>query len=318
MIYQIFGFNMVCDSYIKALENYHYNVCDEELPSVLVQEVDELVNSVTDPIILSGEYANMYFSDDKCFFELIDGTKIEITSKELLISGQFVNAKRIGEEFEGPSIIALSRFHKRAVLHGSAFVYHGKAYLVLAYPGAGKSTLSAAMAMYQNEVLFVTDDVICVTKDGRSIFNGVHSVDLNDDSMSELIMSCDDCAKTILRLDIESAKTTCNMEPDNRRLETNIIPVGGIIILDDPIVEGEIKVQKLSMMQSFCEITKNIKMRKTMTKEMLVHEMNVINKMVNQGDFVIKLQIEHDYSKLQKITNRLRELIDEYGEDRSN
>jgi len=309
MIYQIYGFNIVCSRMIESLKDYASEFCDEELPTVSVSEVNDLKNDIVNPIEVNGEYANTFFTNQLCFFDLFDGVNIKISFGNLSFGGGGIYGDRIGEELNGPSIIVLSRFHKRAVLHGSAFLCQDKAYLVLAYPGAGKSTLTTAMVRYHADISFLTDDIICVEENGKVMFRGVHSVNLNDDSLNGLNLSFDSNRKATSCIDIKTDKTKCDMNNSSVEKKTNVIPIGGIILLSEPIANGLIRIQELNKMQSFCEILKNTKMRKTMTSDLLIQEMAVINKMTSQNIPIIKLQIEHDYAKLGEITSRLRDYL---------
>ena len=313
MIYQIYGFNMVCSCFVEALQEYISDVFDKELPTVSASIVDHLDIDVVDGVKISGDYADAVFTNQVCQFHLFDGVEIRIAPDNIMLSGECIHGKRVGEELNGPSIIVLSRYHKRAVLHGSAFLYNGKAYLVLAYPGAGKSTLSTAMVMYHKDISFLTDDIICVEENGKAMFRGIHSVNLNDDSLHGLMMLSGNNSKVESCIGIDSTKTTCNMSLSDKEKNGNVIPLGGIFLLASPLTNGLIRIQRLDRMQSFCEIMRNIKMRTTMTSDLLMQEMNIINKMIQQDIFIVKLHIEHGYTKLEKITNALREFIDGYN-----
>jgi len=304
---------MVCSCFIEALQEYISDVYDKELPMVSVSVVDDLGNDVVDGVKISGDYADAIFTNQMCHYKLFDGVEIRIAPDNIMLRGECIHSRRVGEELDGPSIIVLSRYHKRAVLHGSAFLYNKKAYLVLAYPGAGKSTLSTAMVMYHKDISFLTDDIICVTGNGKAMFRGIHSVNLNDDSLHGLMMSSSNNSKVESCIGIESEKTTCNMSLSDKEKNCNVIPLGGIFLLASPLTEGLIEIQKLDSIQSFCEIMKNIKMRTTMTSDLLMQEMNIINKMIQQDVFTVKLRIEHGYTKIEKITNALREFIDGYN-----
>lgn len=49
-----------------------------------------------------------------------------------------------------------------------------------------------------------------------------------------------------------------------------------------------------------------------MTSDILMQEMDIINKMLRQNIFSIALSIQHDYTKLEQITYELRKYINEY------
>lgn len=313
MIYQIYGFNMVCNCFIETLQEYISDVFDEELPTVSVSAVDNFDSNVVNGIKISGDYADAVFTNQVCHFHLFDGVEIRIAPNNIMLSGECIHGKRVGEELNGPSVIVLSRYHKRAVLHGSAFLYNGKAYLVLAYPGVGKSTLSTAIVMYHKDISFLTDDIICVEENGKAMFRGIHSVNLNADSLHGLMMLSDDNGKVESCIGIDSTKTTCNMGLSGKDKNANVIPLGGVFLLGSPLTHDLIRIRKLDSIQSFCEIMRNIKMRTTMTSDLLMQEMNIINRMIQQDIFIVKLHIEHGYTKLEKITNALREYIDGYN-----
>lgn len=310
MIYQIYGFNILCDCMIGALKEYCRDGLDMKLPTVTVLVNDDLGNDMKDGVRVVEDYADAVFTNRKCCFWLIDGVKIQIVSDNITLSGDCVDSKRVGEEINGPSMIVLSRYHKRAALHGSAFLYNERAYLLLAHSGAGKSTLATAMTKYHKDISFLTDDIIFVEESGSAIFRGMHSVNLNDDSLKELRMLHHIQNKIEPRRGINSIKTTCNANLSGYERKCNRIPLGGIIFLGAPIKEGMIQIQKLDIMQSFCEIVRNIKMNKIMTNDLLMQEMDIINNMLCQDIFTIALRIEHDYAKLERITYELRKFID--------
>jgi len=309
MIYQLYGFNLLYDYKIKNLEKYIRNTIDEELPVVEVLVTDSMEDCVDKAVDINGEHAKAKFSERLCLFELVDGSKIQITKEKILMSGENMNQERVGNEINGPTIIILSRYHHRAILHGSAFMYKGKAYLILASPGFGKSTLTTAMIKNQEEIEFLTDDIICVSEDGTQIFNAIHSVNLNDDSLNVLQEILRRQKKVDSTLNIYSEKTTCDLNLI-RNGKQNTVPLGGIMILSDPINKGTIKIEELDNVKALFEIVKHIKMRTTITSSFLTQEMGIINKMIRNGEFVVKMQIEHDYNKLETITGLIKEYID--------
>ena len=311
LIYQIYGFNLVHNQLITALQAYGSDTCDKELPIVIVSQTDNLVNDIKNSMGTVGRFVDAAFTDDECFLSLHNGDRIYITHGRISLCGNYFDSKRVGEEMNGPSIIIASRYYKRAVLHGSAFCYHGKAYLVLAYPGAGKSTLSTAMVKYHKNISFLTDDIICISEDGKWMFRGVHFVNLNDDSLDKLFGTGNEYAGHGFRKMPEDLKTTCDMRKYDLQVRDNVIEIGGIFVLSTPVSDGLIKIRKFDVLQSFCEILKNIKLRKMMTGDLLTQEMEIINKLIRRDIFVAELKVQHDYSKLEEVTDRLREFIDE-------
>lgn len=158
-----------------------------------------------------------------------------------------------------------SRYHKRAVLHGSAFLYKEKAYLILANPGAGKSTLTTAMVKYHNEISFLTDDIISVAEDGKIMFKGIHLVNLNDDSLNELFSQHLHNEVFFRKRGINEEKTVCNIQVLDSTTNLQSVKIGGIILLDHPILDEIIKIKRLDKVQAFCDIVKNVKFKKSIT-----------------------------------------------------
>ncbi len=310
MIYQLYGFNIIYPYAIEALQEYACSYCDNTLPTVLLSIVENIDNDVVNAIEVFGKYSHLSISDEKSFFHLIDGSKVHITPKTLSLCGDYSRTEKIGLELNGPNIIVLSRYHNRSVLHGSAFCYQGKAYIVLAPPGAGKSTLSAAMAKYQDGIYFITDDIICATKEG-AIYPGIHSVNLNNDSFAKIFTPSVHNAKIAATSD--SQKLTQNMNTRNSLRSESSLPLGGVIILGDPLEAGTIKIQELNFKQSFFEVVKNIKLKNGMTPKMMANELNIIRSFLKNDVFVIKLQLEHDYAKLKSALNILQTFIDGYA-----
>jgi len=79
MIYQIYGFNMVCEHYIEALEEYNREEYDNALPTVFVSAVNRLDEDAINGAKISGDYADAVFTNHVCCFHLVDGSKIRIS-----------------------------------------------------------------------------------------------------------------------------------------------------------------------------------------------------------------------------------------------
>lgn len=189
---------------------------------------------------------------------------IQIKSDNLSLSGKAIDSKRIGEELNGPSLIVLSRYNQRAVLHGSAF-YIKKAYLLLAPSGAGKSTLATAMTKFHDDISILTDDVIFIEKSGSAMFSGICKVNLNDDSLRGLKILHQMQNRIEICKGINSIKTTCNFYLSGEKRIRNRIPLGGIIFVEKPATKNMIQIQKLDVWQSFYKMVRNIKMKRIMT-----------------------------------------------------
>jgi len=190
-------------------------------------------------------------------------------------------------------------------LHGSAFYYRDKAYLICAIPGAGKSTLSTAIAKYHEDVSFLTDDIICVKEDGQSMYRGVQKVNLNNDSYNHLCGKSNNGLMTYSTNVLDNQKTTYNLKSQDKLVIDQNIEIGGVFFLYPPIEDSLIKIEKLNKFDFFCEVMKNIKYRKSMVDEILLQEMGIVNNMTNRNIFGVKLQIKHDYSLLQEVTDQI-------------
>ena len=311
MIYQIHGFNILCDQYIEQLNDYIFDEYNKDFPVISTKITSELKVNIQDGLEIFNELGRFVHSKYKNYYEFNDGTSILFSPKEIIFCGEKFDTNRLLEEISRPNIVILSRFHKRAVLHGSAFLYKGKAYLLCAYPGAGKSTLSSAITKYQSDVRFLTDDIICVKKDGASIYNGIPHVSLNKDSFQYLFNKPDHELSPPLCNSNKNSKTTCDLTTVTKAKNVqNIIEIGGVFFLDTPLEDELIKITKLNKYEFFCESIKNIKSRKSLISEFLVQEMQILNNMVNNKIFGVKLCIKHDYSKLEEITRRVLDFID--------
>lgn len=306
MIYSVYGFNFICDQIINKYHGRTYNQLHEMLPVINIVQNDNLDVKMSDSVEIENDFCISKHSINKSYFCFNDGNSILITPTEIQFGGNKIDDKLIG----GADIIILSRHHKRAVLHGSAFIYCKKAYLVCAYPGAGKSTLSAAMTKYHQNISTLTDDIICVKNDGSSIYNGLSNISLNNDSYNYL--QTDDDNPLIVLSSSPSAdfKTIINVKSDYVNTVTNSFEIGGIFFLQEPLKNDLIMIEELSKIELFYEALKNIKFRQSLVGELLAQEMQIINNMINNNIFGVKLRIRHDFSQLHEITNRIIDYID--------
>lgn len=305
MIYQIHGFNIVCDQYIEKLKDYISDKPNENLPTINTKITTKSSLDIPDGVEVFNNWGTSIHSKRKSYYRFLDGSSILLSPREIIFCGDNFDAERLFGEISRANIVDVSRFHNRAVLHGSAFFYEKKAYLLCAYPGAGKSTLSSAITKYHSNVCFITDDIICVTKDGTSIYNGVHHVSLNDDSFKQLFDALHDQLITRPSNSIINPKTTYDLSSHrNLNVPQNIV-IGGVFFLDTPIEDQLIDIKELNKFEFLCEAIKNIKARQSLISELLTQEMQILNSMVQNNIFGVKLRIKHDYSNLQKITNMI-------------
>lgn len=306
MIYSVYGFNFICEQIINKYHGRTYNQLEEKLPDVNIVKNDNLDAKMTDSVEIKNDDCVSKHSINKSYFCFNDGNSILITPKMIQFGGGKIDDKLIG----GADIIILSRQHGRAVLHGSAFVYRKKAYLVCACPGAGKSTLSAAMSKYHKNISTLTDDIICVRNDGAAIYNGLSNISLNYDSYSYL-QAGDGNPLSVLSPRISAGfKTIIDVKSDYTNTAISSYEIGGIFFLQEPLESDLIMIEELNEIELFYESLKNIKFRKYLVGELLAQEMKVINNMVNKNVFGVKIRIRHDYSQLHKITNMIIDYID--------
>ena len=150
--------------------------------------------------------------------------------------------------------------------------------------------------------------------DGTSIYNGLPHVSLNNDSYHQLYSAIKDrLILSSLHLSTNSKTTldvnTCNVPKTNQSFE-----IGGIFFLDKPLENELVKMEKFNKIEFFCEALKNIKFRQSLVGQLLTQEMQIVNNMVNNNIFGVKLRIKHDYSELQEITNRIVDYIDKQAQ----
>ena len=310
MIYQVYGFNIKCDYYIEYLKDYISMNTDTTLPLIDILTSSRLDNDIVSQAELKNDDVHGFFAPNKTFLKLKKGLTISISNNCINMGGKSINYQEIGEEINGPSIIITSRYNGRAVLHGSAFLYKEKAYLIIALPGSGKSTLTAAMAKHRSDILLITDDIICVSSDGTSIYRGVHGVNLNADSLNELFSDNNKINGSFIKKGINEPKTFCFGDTLGKVSTTNSFKIGGVFFLQSPLESGLISFEKLNEFDFFCDLIKNIKLKSLMPKNIMLQEMNILDK-VSKTAFATKIQIIHDYTKLNSIEDTIVDYIDE-------
>lgn len=311
MIYQVYGFNFIYNGYIPSLFKYARKEEDVSLPTILITSTPHLENNIQPECILCNEVVDSFFSSIANYTHINNGNDILVSKNHFVISGNNWMPKSVGDEINGPSTIYASRFNQRAVLHGGAFYYNDKAYLIIALPGVGKSTLNAAITKYHNNTTFVTDDIISVSTDGCHMYRGMCSVNLNNDSLDNLFENCNVKKTDLNKLCENEPKTIYTGELIQNFDIDNKIKIGGVFFLGKPINDDLIRIRKLSKSEFICEALKNIKIRNSLTGELLQQEMEIINRLTNKA-FAAKLNILHDYSKLEIITKEILTYIDEY------
>ncbi len=224
--------------------------------------------------------------------------------------GASIDSQDVGDEINGPSIIIASRYNGRAVLHGSAFLYKEKAYLVIAFPGVGKSTLTTAMSKHRRDVSFITDDIICVSKEGTTIYRGIHGVNLNSDSLNQLFPDKENHKGEFFKRSVDEPKTFCLGDTWGKVSANNSFKIGGVFFLQHPLATGLIHFEKLNKFDFLCELIKNIKLKGLMPQSVMLQEMNILDK-ISKSVFATKIQMIHDYTKLKSVEDAIVGFIDE-------
>ena len=301
MVYTVHGFNFLCNTRINKYCEYIMGYAGNNLPTVRIIKADNSNINMPENVEISNDFCTSKHSAEKSYFQFVNGNSILITHDEIRFGGN-IDEKLIG----GPDIIILSRLHNRAVLHGSAFSYHDKAYMVCACPGAGKSTLSAAMTKYHKDIAVLTDDIISIDNSGISVFKGLPHVSLNKDSCDQLFADAD--SSTIVSSN--SDKSTIRVGISNITAPVQNYKIGGVFFLYPPLTDKLMEIQKYNSVEFFCEALKNIKFRRSLVEQTLSQEMKIIHNMVSLAPFGVKLRIKHDYSKLQEITGRIVDYIE--------
>lgn len=305
MIYQIHGLNIVCNFLIDALKDYRHDKVEKRYPIITIAFDPNLDRTFIPEIETHNQYVDIYYSSNAMYMKLKNGTSVLVENNQLTVGGKGYDSRILNEVVSGPSIIMVSRFNQRAVLHGSAFLYKDKAYLILALPGAGKSTLSTAMAHYHKDIAFLCDDVICVSCYGKSIYNGIHTIRLNVDSFCKLFPKHKNTQGVL-----ENVKTKYPAEQFVVSSVDAEFEIGGVFFLEAPLSNGLIKFTELNKFEFVCDTIKNIKLRKGMTSTVLTQELQIIDRMTNNA-FASKIHMVHDYSKLENVTNEILHFINQ-------
>lgn len=240
-----------------------------------------------------------FVSDDYLYFEssndqfLITPTKIALTSN-CGAPGEFVvRCLSMGTVFA-------SRFHKRAILHGGAFLHEAKAYLVIATSGVGKSTLCAAMRMYQ-KCEIISDDALLIQEEGTKLFDGLHMVKLVPTDMKHMVRPCDEFMHS-LEVHPEQSKYLFLWDSTDRR--NWIYPIGGILFLDSNKSTDTCVVKTISSLENMILLSKNIKGRRFIFPIFYQQELEILHRLsLNVPAY--RVSIEKGFEKLPKITEKI-------------
>ena len=308
MIYQICGFNYDCDRYIEILSEYIVDEVNEQFPLIKVVVTNSCCCDVPNGIEKFDNVGYSIHSEAKSYYCFWDGSSITFTPNRIIFYGNCFDNDRIANELSRADIVILARYHKRAVLHGSAFMYRGKAYLICAPSGAGKSTLASALVYNHNDISFLADDILCISEDGCALYKGLPSVSLMNDSLSGVFQP--PSIKHPPLLDECQCKATLWLSNIyNNAQEDQLVEIGGVFFLQEPTQNENLQITKLDELGSFYEAIKNIKHKSAMISQFLKQELGIINKMTNNV-FAVTLRIKRDFSLLPEITNAICTYID--------
>ncbi len=307
MIYQICGFNYICDRFIEKLSGYIVDEADKQFPVVKVQFSNSLSFDIPDKIEMINHLGYSAHSNNQSFYRFSDGSSILFSPDEVVFCGECFDDDRIANELSRADIVVLARYHKRAVLHGSAFMYRGKAYLICAPSGAGKSTLSSALVNNYDDISFLSDDILCIREDGHALYKGLPSVSLNNDSLKGVFKT--PSVTKIASTKSNIYKKTLFFSDANNHMDNQIVEIGGVFFLQEPSRDNLLYIEELNSLSFLCEAVKNIKHKPAMINQLLLQEMQILNNLA-KSTFAVKLRIKHDYSVLHEITSNIIEYID--------
>ncbi len=303
MIYFVYGFNIISNGLIKKYNDNIQNEIINNYPILRVYAHDELLEDGM--VILckdSKKVCQEYHSREKSVFKFIDGRSIVVTKDRIDLYGGVFDDRLLG----GADIIVASRLNNRSVLHGGAILYKDKAFLFCANSGAGKSTLLSAFTMYNN-VSILTDDIICISEDGKTIFSGLQQVSLNVDSL-EFFKKMPRISDLMTPL-FSNIKTTLKSKTESI-LKNSKYDIGGVFFLKERKPDCLIEIKSLDKSAFFTEMIKNIKMVSALNDELLQSEFDILYKLANRNVFGVSLRINNSFSNLQRVTNELISFID--------
>lgn len=315
MIYQICGFNLICDHYFEKLSDYVFDKTHDLFPVVHVSIAEKLTFDIPDKVEMTNHLGYSAHSKCQSYYRFMDGSSIFFSPSEVVFCGECFDNERIGNEISSADIVIISRYHKRAVLHGSAFMYQGKAYLICAVSGAGKSTLSSALVKFHSGVSFLTDDIICIREDGQAMYSGLRTVSLNEDSLRGIFKCTSNLHDNPAIGNSTRTKTSLTLFSEDKYENNQVVEIGGVFFLQEATHDNLIEIEELDHLSFFCEAMKNIKHKPAMINDLLLQEMTILNNLVS-STHAVKIRIKHDYSSLCEIANRVIEYIDkrkQYG-----
>lgn len=227
---------------------------------------------------------------------LITPTDINLICDDESEGYVLVNAFSIGTVFA-------SRLHHRAIQHGSAFLYKNKAYLIIADSGFGKSTLCAGMWLYQNTPI-ISDDVLCLSSDGNFVYNSVSAVKLTKADTENFQVKN---RFNTVKIHQNQPKQVCVCDVDMTKQDE--YKIGGLFFLRKHISLDKLYYKRLNSFESFCELTKNIKLRHTLSDSMLKNELKILNHIASNTP-AFEISLLHNHSILPEITSQIIKIID--------
>jgi hypothetical protein len=301
ILYQLYGFNIVT-SEIPLLRDYH-SICESsDLPTVSVKTASRIkLPASCQHLVQQQDTRFMFVSDDECYIDSKDNHRLVVNKGGILVQNREGNNSILFEEIMGPDLILLSRIYGRAILHGSAFLYNDRAFLVIAPSGVGKSTLTSAIVNHQL-AHFITDDIISVDIE-NNIFNGLHIVSLNMDSANRIDFHRNKtCAFSSLRMD---EKIGFQMKP----VVSSKTPIGGVFFLQPHNSTELIAYEKINPFSAFQQLIKNTKMQNTLTSSLFKQELHVLEHLAFSVP-AYTLSVIHDYTQLQSVTQEVIQLLE--------
>ena len=225
--------------------------------------------------------------------------------EQLLVSKKYISyEKRNATSIDyynilsGPGIIFEAYLNGYTVLHASTFVEKGKAVIVIAPSGHGKSTFCASVCRLRNCKL-IADDIAVIDKEGNKVFVGTETIKLNKDTMNALGIEQWECID--IGLNEQKRYWLCNNTGDKESYE-----IGSILFLNS--VYTRTNIQRLTEGEAFLKLLKYLKIKSCLTEETLQNAFRILRK-VSVNVPVYTVDMKRDFQELQKSLQIIFDLI---------
>ncbi len=292
----VFGFNINTNMDIKFTPSV---LSHPELPLISIEVVENLCIPDNITLFESNSMVSCYFGENIYVLNASNNELIVVTPSRVLVrpgTEYYVDLSEFNACF-GPGLLLLSRLHKRAIVHGSAFLYNNKAYLVIAPSGIGKSTFCAAMSVYHNTPC-IADDILVISTDGKYVYTGIPVINLNQD----VLLSMGRTDKQYFTDHPEPGVKYRYEQCDVKLTESlHKYEIGGLVFLDTPL-ESENDILAISPVDSttqFLKLFRNVKLKKSLNKQALVNEIAVLQS-INNTQLSINVRLKRSLPLLDE------------------